>query len=234
VSQADEQIYRLLQDVRRHESGSIAQRKALNRLLMLLQRQPGLLRSSHQDYAQALNRTWEWFTQNIYRFDPSLAPVVGITHQLIIWINGYLKWRITDLYKSDAHSPISLDRPFVNPEGEQVTLKDKLPDPAFRSLDLLEQQIEQLQQQQQQRLEQQIRQLIKQDQAQQLQQCHPRQRPDCNCQVLALRLLLQQPPDRIAQLATELEIKDQTLYSHWNKKCLPLLRAIARHYGYPS
>jgi hypothetical protein len=47
-----------------------------------------------------------------------------------------------------------------------------------------------------------------------------------------MRLLVQDPPQRIADVAREFNVNNQTLYSHWKNNCLPLLQEIGRHFGY--
>ena len=75
-----------------------------------------------------------------------------------------------------------------------------------------------------------IRIYVEQDPENRLTNCYPRQAPHCHCQCLGVRLLLQEPPDRLSTLAREFNINYQTLSSHWKRKCLPLLREIALGY----
>ncbi|HAG84032.1 MAG TPA: hypothetical protein DCL61_23485, partial [Cyanobacteria bacterium UBA12227] len=63
-----------------------------------IQHLPGLARSSHPDYLHALNRTYQWISQNIQNFQPRPPSV---QESLVTWINGYLYWRIRDLYAPD-------------------------------------------------------------------------------------------------------------------------------------
>jgi hypothetical protein len=238
ASEYDQQIQQLLQIICHHpNSTDLVRRKALNRLLMLVQQLPGLYRSYHQDYPQALSLTWEWLSRNIHKLEPYLDQPPPLVRQwLVVRINGYLKWRIRDLYAPDNPKLISLDRPIEDGEGNQTTLKDLLPDPSCQPLrlDLLELQIAKWQEMQQeiqrQRFGQRVWQWIEQDCDQQLTQCHLRNRPECNCHILAKQILLHHPPQRIADLARILNANNQTLYSHWNRQCLPLLKEIARRF----
>ena len=73
---------------------------------------------------------------------------------------------------------------------------------------------------------------IEQDPEEKLQNSHPRGRADCNCQVLSQRILLDNFPSEIKNIAKELNIPYQTLLTHWKRNCLPLLRKIAINLGY--
>ena len=70
---------------------------SLNRLLIAIAQLPGIYRSSHQDYPEAFNRTLEWVSKNIDRFERRSPDV---QRSFVTWINGYLKWRIRDLDQS--------------------------------------------------------------------------------------------------------------------------------------
>ena len=227
----DEQLRNLIDEVCRYSDPSPERQKALNRLLVVIQQHPGIYRSSHQDYPQALNQTWEWVSRKIGEFEPRPPSV---QQSLVTWINGNLKWRIKDLYAPENQDSISLDRPINNTESDQRTLLDWLPDSQFTTptLDLLEIKIVQIQEAERQRLGQQVRQYIELDEERKLRDSHPRKHSECNCQLLAKRLLLQEPSQRIADVAREFNVSNQTLYSHWKNNCLPLLQDIGRNFGY--
>ena len=59
-----------------------------------------------------------------------------------------------------------------------------------------------------------------------------RPRPDANSHVLELRLLLQDPPDKLSKIARELNIEYQTLNSHWKRTGLALVKEIALKFEY--
>lgn len=227
----DEQLRNLIDQVCRYPDPSPERQKALNRLLAPIQQLPGIYKSSHQDYPQALNQTWEWVSRKIGEFRPRPS---SLQQSLVTWINGYLKWRIHDLYAPDNQYALSLDQPIRSDEGDQTSLIEQLPDRQFTAptLDLLEVKIVQIQEAERQRLGQRVRQYIERDIEGKLSGCHPRKHPECNCQLLAMRLLLQQPPQRIADIAREFNMNNQTLYSHWKNNCLPRLQDIGRNFGY--
>lgn len=235
----DEQLKKLITEVCCYPDPSPERQKALNKLLMVIQQLPGIYQSGHQDYLEALNQTWEWVSRKVCEFEVrSRSDSEGVSpsfqQSLVIWINGYLKWRIKDLYTPDSKYTISLDRPIRNYEGDETTLLNILPDRQSPSitLDLLDLKIAQIQEVERQCLGDRIRQYIEQDEEGKLTASHPRKNPECHCQLLAMRLLLQQPAHKIADLARELNISNQTLYSHWKKNCLPLLREIGTNFGY--
>ncbi|MEO1800050.1 MAG: hypothetical protein AAFR62_06435 [Cyanobacteria bacterium J06629_2] len=203
-------------------------RTSLNRLLILIQQLPGIYTVSHQDYPEAYNRTLMWVCQNIDRFEPTRESV---EKSLVIWINGYLKWRIRDLYISDnSYDP---QRVYPTKNNEELDLIANLPDPQV-SLSLLDTQIAQMQAEKSENMGKAIVDHIKQDQDKKLTTTFIRQHPQCNCHNLALRLLLEQPPQKISQIARELEVNNQTLYSHWKQKCLPLLQSISQSINHES
>ncbi|MBR8833880.1 MAG: hypothetical protein DSM106950_07515 [Stigonema ocellatum SAG 48.90 = DSM 106950] len=229
----DEQLQNLIKEVCQYADQTPERQKALNRLLIAIQQLRGIYKSSHQDYPQALNKTWEWVSRKICQFEPR-SP--SLEQSLVVWINGYLKWRIRDLDAEENQNVISLDQSIIKDDVYGTTLLDLLPDPQFTclSLDLLDIKIAQIQEKKHQRLGQRVRQQIIQDQQGKLKACHPGKYPQCHCQLLAQRLLLQQPQEKIADIAREFNIYNQTLHSHWKRKCLPLLQDIARNCGYES
>ena len=205
----------------RQSTDTTQRHKCLNRLLMLIQQLPGIYQSSHQDYPEAYNRTLEWVCKNIDRFEPTTESV---TKSMVIWINGYLKWRIRDLYIADN----SYDPHRVYPSTREDAAADfisTIADPQI-SLSLLDTQIAYKQAEKSANIGKAIANYIKQDMGNNLATTHPRKHPQCNCHCLAMRMLLEQPPDKVSEIARDLGINNQTLYSHWKKKCLPLLQQI--------
>ncbi|MBE9212419.1 hypothetical protein IQ247_06790 [Plectonema cf. radiosum LEGE 06105] len=222
----DERLEKLIQEVCCYEEGTPQRQKALNNLLIIVQQLPGIYKSYHPDYLEALNQTWEWFCRNIDKFQ--LNPDQPLQNSLVKWINGYLKWRVKDLFIADGNYTISLDKPIGKDEGKEVTGLDMLPDPQFSSitLDLLDIKIAEIQQRDRETWGKRIIQFIEKDENQQLRRCFTRVNTDCHCQLLAKRLLLANPSHKIADIAREFNVSNQTLYSHWKKKCLPLLKEI--------
>lgn len=222
----DGQLQKLIDEVCSYEHGTPERQKALNKLLIIVQQLPGIYKSYHQDYLEALNQTWDWLCRSIDKFQ--VSPNQSLQKCLINWINGYLKWRIQDLYTPNKKDTISLDEQISNSEGSKVPKLDILPDPIFYSntLDLLDLKIAETQKSDRLFWAERIIQFIEKDEKRQLSRCCTRKNAQCNCQLLAKRLLLAKPSHKIADIAREFNVSNQTLYSHWKKKCLPLLKEI--------
>jgi hypothetical protein len=210
-------------------------RRLVNRLLITVQKLPGLLKSSHLDFLEALDKTYWWLSRKICQFylplDNSLSYEEGLTR----WINGYLYRRIQDLYRQTPISPYSLDQSINQGEEDNLTWLDQLPaTPELPTLNSLETYIERLQREKTQDVFLKFEFYVEQDFDKRLQNCHPRHFPNCNCQILCQRILLQNPSEKISDISREFGINSQTLFSHWKKKCKPLLQEILLELGYCS
>ncbi|HAX86426.1 MAG TPA: hypothetical protein DCY91_09180 [Cyanobacteria bacterium UBA11370] len=226
----DEELRKLITEVCQHPPQSRERQKALNRLLIQIQHLPGLARSSHPDYLHALNRTYQWISQNIQNFQPRPPSV---QESLVTWINGYLYWRIRDLYAPDNDAPYSFDELVRIEEGgrsylEQLSSRSSST-PNLTGMDAY---IEQIQTQENQRIGLKIEQYIEADPTGILRNCYLRDSCECNCQFLSQRLILKEPPDKFASVARELNVNYQTLVKHWKRSCLSLLKEFAVSLGY--
>lgn len=226
----DEQLRQLIAEVCQYPPQSRERQKSLNQLLIQIQHLPGLAKSTHPDYLHALNRTYQWISQNIQNFQPRPPSVQA---SLVTWINGYLYWRIRDLYTPEDRMSWSFDELFKVQEVGRSYL-EQLSSTGICTPNLagIDGYIEQLQRQENQRIGIELERYIQEDPSAKLQNCHPRECPRCNCHLLSQRLLLQEPPDRIATLAREFELNYQTLNKHWKRSCLKLLQEIAITLGY--
>ena len=227
----DEQLEKLIAAACNSPEGSQEWRKAMHRLLIELQRLPEIRKSSHPDYLEALNQTWEWVSRNICK---KFVPRGSLKQSLVNWINGYLYWRIKDLYSIDANV-VSLDAPIGNAQGatslvEQMSATNFTPP----TLDGLDGYIEQLQRQRTQRITLKLEAYIHQDLQEKLRSCYPRAYPQCHCQLLSQRRYLQTPPNTFSDLAQNLNMPLIKLTNHWYGRCKPLLQEIALDLGYKS
>ncbi|NJL79134.1 MAG: hypothetical protein HC836_14410 [Richelia sp. RM2_1_2] len=229
----DEQLKQLIESIRKHPDGSRERRKAMQRLLIKLQQLPGLLKSSHPGYPDALNKTWEWVSQNICTTFEQRTP--SIKDSLLKWINGYLKWRIQDLYYQQTWEYISLDVPVGNDET-RTTLVDYLSETGLNipRLSGLDGYIENLQQQKQERLGLAIEAYIIKDPKKRLQNCYPRTNSECDCHLLSQRRFLKEPPDTFEEIARELNMKREQVTNHWYGRCKPLLQEIVQDLKIPE
>ncbi|HBB31184.1 MAG TPA: hypothetical protein DDZ80_29805 [Cyanobacteria bacterium UBA8803] len=227
----DEQLRQLIEEVCQHPLKSLKRRKAMNRLLFQIQQLPRLWKSSHPDYLEALNQTFEWVNRRICQ-DFSLDNPL-IQKRLVQWINSYLRWRIKDLYSPDKRASLSLDAT-IGGEETETTFLEQLSETGFNAPTRsgFDAYIEQIEREQQQSISLVLEEYIEENPEGRLGNCHPKARPDCNCQLLTQRLLLKSPPDKLAGIAKELGIKYQTLNSHWKRNCLPLLQEVAKELGY--
>lgn len=203
----------------------------MNRLLIELQHLPGIARSSHPDYGDALNRTWGWVIRNICQISHQLTP--PIQDSLAKWINGYLKWRIKDLRAPDNRAPISLDEPLSNDkEGQTLLDIQSSTDSNAPTLSGLDRHIQQLQKQKVLRVGVELERYIERDPEGKLRICYPHGYPQCNCQTLSKRRYLQDPPDTFKAIALDLNVPQSQVTNHWYGKCQTLLQKIAKKLGY--
>ncbi|MEH2079815.1 MAG: hypothetical protein V7K89_07310 [Nostoc sp.] len=245
----DERLRQLIATVCQHPDGSREWRKAMSRLLILIQGLPEFKKYSSMDcpdyFLDALNQTLEWFSQNIRNFQPCTSSV---RDDLTKWLKSYLYWRVKDLNPSSPpwrkKFHLSLDESIFDPDAEITTWLERVSEQGQllgtpsnpHVLSGLEIYLENLQQQSQQRLVTNLVLYIEQDPDKQLRNCYPRKHPECNCQILSQRLLFifNNPPDTLADIARESQINYQTLVSHWKLKAIPLLQEVAIKLGYES
>lgn len=228
----DERLKQLIEAACQHPTGSLKWRKAMHRLLIELQRLPGLGKSSHPDYLHAWNQTLEWISRYICRdFEPRSG---SIQQSLVNWINGYLYWRIRDLHSKEVSNPISLDT-LIGDYEQRTPLLEQLSQTGLESPTLsgLDGHIERLQKEKIQRLGLSLEGYIQQDPQKKLRKCYPRAYPHCHCQLLSQRRYLKDSPDTFQDIAQEMNMPLRQLTNHWYGRCKPLLQAIAKDLGYP-
>ncbi|MGB3693211.1 MAG: hypothetical protein WA865_21555 [Spirulinaceae cyanobacterium] len=245
----EELLSNLISTVCQQPKSSLPWRKAMNQLLQEVQQLPGLARSSHPDYQEALDDTLMRLATEIQEFKPAANAV---EKSLVAWINYKLrlKYEVKNLnssyrsrskkstktakveYKEQVRKPpLSLDVP-IGEQGNE-TFRDLIP--THEPSTIWEQQAliaEEQKKRQNSRTGIKLKTYIEQDPDSSLRNCHPRNYPHCNCLVLSQRLLLKYPPDKLVAIAKDLKINYHTLNWHWKNKGLPLLQAIALDLGY--
>lgn len=232
MDEQDEYLRQIIAAVCQYPDGSRERRKAMHQMLSYIQRLPGLAKCSHPDYPEVLSATLAMVSTQIQEFQPGYD---SLSKSLVGWINKKLrhKYRILELYRPNPLVTLSLDHPIGYEEGPGGTFTELISDPHPSTIWEIEAQIEQWQQQEKNvRVGIKIWQYIEQDPEGRLRSCHPRQNPECNCQILSKRILLKNPPDKLPEFAREFNIPYQTLVSHWKSKGLSLLQTIARELGY--
>ncbi|MFM9263801.1 hypothetical protein [Tychonema sp. BBK16] len=211
----DERLCQLILNICLLSQDNPQRRKLVDRLFRQLQILPKLSRVSHPYYLEAQNKTWQWLEKHLHEFNPQRSPIQS---SLITWVNGHLRYRIQDLYTSKHQKVFSLDFDLLETSG---FYKD--------NLDAFDIEIERIEIQQKQAVARAIVKYINGDPEYELRNCYPRNRPDCNCQILVQRLFLQQSPEKMAVIARQLNIKTQTIYSFWKRTGLLKLQRIGRH-----
>ncbi|MBD0345401.1 MAG: hypothetical protein ICV63_11390 [Coleofasciculus sp. Co-bin14] len=227
-SDLDEQLCQLIAEVLAHPKGKPQRQRAMHRLLVQLQRLPGLLKSSHPDYLEAIDKTWEWVSREIENFQPG-SPSIQVS--LKRWLNGYLYWRIRDLPPPYDSSQIPLDAPI----DENGTLRIEilsLKDITGLTLDELNGDGELDEEESSGSISIKLEKYIEEDPEYKLRECHPSASANCNCHLLSQRRYLQDPPAKFKDIAQELSIKPEQVASHWYGRCIPLLQKIALNLGY--
>jgi hypothetical protein len=210
-NQLDTELIRLFETICQSPVNSPEKVKALNRFIILCQKSLSLIKDKHPDYPEALNKTWKWVSENLNKFQPS-SP--SFSHSLQRWINGYLYWRIKDLYTSVSDWEEFSERDFVAPTLIGLDALEKSEEEKQLNLVLEE-----------------IRRYVESDPDCILRNFHPRGHPECNCQLLIKRLLLQNPPDTLADIAKEFDINYQNVNTRWQhtkrQNCRQMLKEIA-------
>ncbi|MBE9183312.1 hypothetical protein IQ270_00870 [Microcoleus sp. LEGE 07076] len=208
----DELLCRLILGICSESLDSPQRRKLLNRLLRQLQLLPKLSKVAHPYYWEALNKTWEWLDSNLHEFEPRRSP---IQDSLTYWINGHLRYRIIDLYAKKNQKNGCLE--YLENRRYEI-----------ECLDGLEAEIERIDREKNQALARAIAQYIDRDPDKKLRNCHPRNRPDCNCQSIVQKLFLEESPQKMSAIARQLNINTQTINSFWKRKGFTKVQEIAR------
>ncbi len=211
----DERLCKLIIAICSESRDNPQRRKLVDRLLRQLQLLPKLSKVSHPYYLEAQNKTWEWLEKHLHEFNPQRSPIQA---SLVTWVNGHLRYRIKDLYTTKNQKVLSLDLDALEASGFYKV-----------DLDAFDVEIERIERQEKQAVARAIVKYINVDPEYELRNCYPRNRPDCNCQILVQRLFLQQSPEKMAVIARQLNIKTQTIYSFWKRTGLSKLQLIGRH-----
>ena len=145
--------------------------------------------------------------------------------------NKIIQTQNSDQYRKLKRQPFtwSLDAPNKNKTGEEFDAEGVADDTTEVGIEQL---IQQEQAKNKQRIGRELWQYIEDDPDGQLRNSYPDNKPEANCQVLAQRLLLKDPPDKFSVIAKELNINYQTFNSHWKRTGLPLIKEIAVKFGY--
>ncbi|MDB9316618.1 hypothetical protein [Nodularia spumigena] len=229
-NQLEAELMRLFNIIRPSQVLNRERTKALNHFLILCQQSLKLIKDKHPDYSEALNKTWVWLGKNIQDFQPSSS---SLRESLERWINGYLYWRIKDLYipNDDKKIPtFSIDQP-IGEKRYSLTYKDLLIDNNQES-SLLDKLIIDEEAEHIKNVIEKIRLYVEQDPDSIFRNLHPKKYPKCNCQLLITRLIFKEPPNSLADIAREYDIKYQNLNTCWQHTQRPNCRKLLKEIAY--
>jgi hypothetical protein len=229
----DVQFYQLIVGVIKSPDGSLEQINFMNNLLKLIPNLKGICKhyDSCINYQEPLNLALTsisiyngnvsgyYFRKLIYSRQLDIdndSPYI-FRPKFIKWFNRILKNKITDVYRRISKQDLSLDN------------QDE---PVAETLSGIDQIIREEQEKVNVPIGRQLWNYIEEDSEGILRNCHPKNCSQANCQELAKRLLLKNPPDKLTDIARDLNVNNQTLNAHWKRTCLPLLRSIAKRFGY--
>lgn len=69
------------------------------------------------------------------------------------------------------------------------------------------------------------------NQVKRLRECYPKNYKNCNCYELVKRRILETPSQRWKDIAKELDVPLGTVTAHWQRKCVPLLKEMAKEFN---
>jgi hypothetical protein len=234
----DVQFYQLLVGVIKSADGSREQINFMNNLLKLIPNLKGIYKhyDSCIDYQEPLNlalTSISIYNGNIsgYHFRKLIysrqldidndSPYI-FRPKFIKWFNRILKNKITDIYRRQGNQPLFLDLDNPGVQGK----------PLIETLSEIDKLVREEQEKVNVPIGRQLWNYIEEDSEGILRNCHPKNCSQAHCQELAKRLLFKNPPDKLTHIARDLNVNNQTLNSHWKRTCLPLLRSIAKQFGY--
>ncbi len=234
-SKEDKRLYELIENFYHQGSNKIKRSRAFASLLAELKKLSGLKRplEYHPEYEDILQETWGLVAQKIFtEFDPQGR---NLRNSLVLWINEKLrlKYKVMGLF-STGRRPEGEDKPktakqelaelirqkpqsldvqvsYDSDDSQPLTLKDLIADPNPNFIEKLERE----------ELKKAIEELNRPS----------RNYPQCTCLEIAKGHILKQPPDTIAQIATDLGMNYQTVHSHWRRNCKPLLAEIWKQFN---
>ncbi len=193
-----------LDQARRYPPGSPQRNRYLTKIIRCIA--PRLWRAHTPYYADALQKTWEYFVKRICTtYDPDRASIAT-------WLNVYLRYRHQDLVEEaqqEAQRLISIEADRVDLDHLPYQSLGQIPSRDYGSIELLER----------------LRHWAATDPKGILQRTCLQKRPDINGQRL---ILLRLPPEQSwREISALFNVRVSTLSSFYQRKCLPLLRAFA-------
>ncbi|MEG4089506.1 hypothetical protein [Microcoleus sp. Pol12B4] len=252
----DEQLRQLLQLLKDSQEGSKEQERLKNQLCQLIPDLPGIRKHPYPniDLEEMMQEAYCGFIKTLSVFlraidlDNLAADVLRT--RVVQRFNKTLKNKVYDQYRRMQQQifTVSFDAPITSNPGEKIEAQEPIDDTTRNGIEQL---IEREQSQNKQGIGRKLWQCIEDDPTGELRNSYPnekidktqpntpenrRPRPDANCHILAVRLLLKDPPDKLSVIARELNIDYQTLNSHWKRTGFELVKEIgnriAKECGY--
>jgi hypothetical protein len=206
-------IRQLVETACSHPPGHPKRQRALTQILR--DTLPRLWRDSSPYYADALQRTLMFFTENICeaktgkRYDPEVATIAT-------WLNFYLRKRILDAQIGAQNRSSREVSVWSGSDDDSLDLIQQLPAPpdTQTAMDMLDR----------------VRHWAETDESGELRSLCIKGYPHITAQLLILRRL---PPEtQLKTLAEELGAGIPTLNSFYQRQCLPRLRNFGKQQGY--
>lgn len=239
----DEKLCEAIREVLRHRDGSREQRRAMDGLVQIIPSLKGISRRQYPriEYREALNQAL--VALSVYqkkisghplrlfvrKFNLNLdsedsANIAHIRECFVKRFNRILKNIIAQMYeKMDCH--LSLDAPANPSSNGSATLGSLM-------FDFTENPIKQAEKAETMAIGRKVKLYIVEDPERKLRNCYPSGYPQSNCQELAKRRLLNEPPDKWKEIVRALEVPFGTVTAHWKRKCSPLLQEVVKNLGY--
>ncbi len=243
--QQDKKLQQLIKEALQYPFGSKERTDAVYKLIALAEQLPGSQNENTVDtglrayYDNAREQIERGISQNIdnflnlYGLDSNIlnSQASVIRKCFVKWYKKILKCKLIDLSRVKKNRPLqSLDEPIGEDKniirGEMIT-DTKIFTP-------IEQAIFDTNQRQQLLLFN----FIKKGNEQILQNCFPGEYAKFNCWIICQKRLFQNPPESWEEIANALNKAYGTnkthgvISGHWHKKCKPLLKEIARRFGF--
>lgn len=182
---------------------------------------------TERDVKRNINKFPQIYRLNLETTDcKNPSEAANVRKCFISWVKMILSRDCYDVKRGQKNRPktVSLSETIGADEG--LTVGDTIAD------DITLTGIKRLLEQEHRSLGRQMKSYIEEDPEMKLRNCHPRNAPNVNCQIVSQKLLLEDPPLNRRQVAKELDVPEQTVYTRWRNYCLPLLRKITIELGY--
>jgi hypothetical protein len=205
----NDQLVSLIEEALHSAPKSYKRRRALNCLVILMQKSGRLWRGGGSveagDLTEAESRTWLYFCQNLPKYDASQSSVIH-------WYNTILRYRLLDIYRETTNYWKWFQPPILDENGELMFDQDPAAPPECP--DILAH----------------VHQWLEENRAA-FEAIHIRDRLDINCYVM-IRARLPDQATPWKKLAHLFQIPLPTLSNFYQKKCCPKLRKFGEDKGY--